>query len=132
MNLLPLILLIVYFGKIDFATFKNILPKLDLPSFLPVFKLLGMDEKTISLLVSDKFSETLKKISENDFTDIKSLIPVFAELMSSAAHSRESDEKEQPQEKKAAEAANVNAAYFTPVKEIIPDDVSEMFSEYFH
>lgn len=129
MNLLPLILLFMYLRKTDITALRNILPKLDIPSFMPLFKLLGLNEKTTSLLTSEKFSEALNKFSESNFSDFKSLIPVFAEVMTSEGRSGE--QKEQSSEEKTPESANVNAEYFTPVKEIIPEDVSEMFSEFF-
>ena len=50
MNYLFILILffVLYGGKL--GELKEILPNLDMPSFVPVFKLLGMDDKTISLL----------------------------------------------------------------------------------
>ena len=60
----------------------------------------------------------------------KSVLPALIGLLSS--QSKAEEEKKAASEEKSSEAADVNAAYFTPVKDIIPEDVSESLSEYLH
>ncbi len=118
-----ILLFVLYGGKL--GELKEILPNLDMPSFVPVFKLLGMDDKTISLLTSDKFAEALQ-----GGVNLKTLLPVFMGLMN-----RDKKDDEKSDEKKSddteAEETNVDGKYFSPVKAVIPDDVAVMFGDYF-
>ena len=125
MNYLFILILVfvLYGGKL--GELKEILPNLDMPSFVPVFRLLGMDDKTISLLTSDKFAEALQ-----GGVNLKTLLPVFMGLMNG-----DKKDDERSNEKKSddteAEETNVDGKYFSPVKAVIPDDVAVMFGDYF-
>ncbi len=130
MNFTPLILVLPLLFKNDSSWLKNVLPRLDLPSFAPLFKILGFDDKTIDFLTSEKFAETLSTLSEKG-SDLKTLLPTLLELFSSSRKNRE-EKKEAASGAGTPEAADVNAAYFTPVKDFIPDDVSESLSAYFN
>ena len=124
MNYLFILILffVLYGGKL--GELKEILPNLDMPSFVPVFKLLGMDDKTISLLTSDKFAEALQ-----GGVNLKTLLPVFMGLMNGDKKDERSDEKKSDDTE--AEETNVDGKYFSPVKAVIPDDVAVMFGDYF-
>ena len=125
MNYLFILILVfvLYGGKL--GELKEILPNLDMPSFVPVFRLLGMDDKTISLLTSDKFAEALQ-----GGVNLKTLLPVFMGLMNGNKKDDErSDEKKSDDTE--AEETNVDGKYFSPVKAVIPDDVAVMFGDYF-
>lgn len=117
-----ILLFILYGGKL--GELKEILPNLDVPSFVPVFKLLGMDDKTISLLTSEKFAEALQ-----GGVNLKTLLPVFMGLMNGDKKDERSDEKKSDDAE--AEETNVDGKYFSPVKAVIPDDVAVMFGDYF-
>ena len=41
MNFAPLLLILLYFWKNNPSWLKNVLPRLDLPSFAPLFKILS-------------------------------------------------------------------------------------------
>ena len=125
MNYLFILILVfvLYGGKL--GDLKEILPNLDMPSFVPVFRLLGMDDKTISLLTSDKFAEALQ-----GGVNLKTLLPVFMGLMNG---NKKDDERsnEKKSDDTEAEETNVDGKYFSPVKAVIPDDVAVMFGDYF-
>lgn len=53
MNFAPLLLILLYFWKNNPSWLKNVLPRLDLPSFAPLFKILGLNDKTVSFLTSE-------------------------------------------------------------------------------
>ena len=124
MNYLFILILVfvLYGGKL--GELKEILPNLDMPSFVPVFKLFGMDDRTISLLTSDKFAEALQ-----GGVNLKTLLPVFMGLMNGDKKDERSDEKKSDDTE--AEETNVDGKYFSPVKAVIPDDVAVMFGDYF-
>ena len=128
MKILLLVLVLLYLFKTNPAGIRDILLNLDIPSFTPLFKLIGLDEKTVEFFTSEKFSETLSNIAENDLSGAKALLPLLFSALSP-------ENKEKTEEKAAAEdhssAAAVNAEYFNPVKEIIPDDISENLSGFF-
>ena len=130
MNFAPLLLILLYFWKNDPSWLKSVLPRLDLPSFAPLFKILGLSDKTVNFLTSEKFAAALSAAFENDAADFKSLLPALMGLFSSGDKSEE--EKKAASGEKSSEAADVNAAYFTPVKDIMPEDISESLSEYLH
>ena len=125
MNYLFILILffVLYGGKL--GELKEILPNLDMPSFVPVFKLLGMDDKTISLLTSDKFAEALQ-----GGVNLKTLLPVFMGLMNGDKKENGQSEKEKENDAEA-EVTDVDGKYFSPVKTVIPDDVAVMFGDYF-
>ena len=125
MNFAPLLLILLYFWKNNPSWLKN-----DLPSFAPLFKILGLNDKTVSFLTSEKFAAALSAVFDNDSADLKSILPALIGLLSS--QSKAEEEKKAASEEKSSEAADVNAAYFTPVKDIMPEDVSESLSEYLH
>ncbi len=128
MKILLLVLVLLYLFKTNPSGIRDILLNLDIPSFTPLFKLLGLNDKTVEFLTSEKFSETLANIAENDLSGAKALLPLLFSLLSP-------ENKDKKEEKAAAEenssAAAVNAEYFNPVKEIIPDDISENLSGFF-
>lgn len=130
MNFAPLLLILLYFWKNNPSWLKNVLPRLDLPSFAPLFKILGLSDKTVNFLTSEKFAAALSAAFANDPADFKSILPALIGLFSSQDKSEE--EKKAASEEKSSEAADVNAAYFTPVKDIMPEDISESLSEYLH
>lgn len=125
MNYLFILILffVLYGGKL--GELKEILPNLDMPSFAPVFKLLGMDDKTISFLTSEKFAEVLQ-----GGVNLKTLLPVFMGLMNGdKKENGATDEKKS--DDTGAEETDVDGKYFSPVKTVIPDDVAVMFGDYF-
>ena len=130
MNFAPLLLILLYFWKNNPSWFKNVLPRLDLPSFAPLFKILGLSDKTVNFLTSEKFAAALSAAFENDSADFKSILPALIGLFSSQDKSEE--EKKAASEEKPSEAPDVNAVYFAPVKDIMPEDISESLSEYLH
>lgn len=130
MNFTLLLLILLYFWRNNPSWLKSVLPRLDLPSFAPLFKILGLSDKTVNFLTSEKFAAALSAAFDNDSADFKSILPALIGLLSSQDKSEE--EKKAASEENASEAADVNAAYFTPVKDIMPDDISESLSEYLH
>lgn len=128
MKILLLVLVLLYLFKTNPAGIKDLLLNLDIPSFAPLFKILGLDEKTIAFLTSEKFSETLSNIAENDLSGAKALLPLLFSALSP-------ENKDKKDEKKPAEesspADGLNSEYFNPVKKIIPDDISENLSGFF-
>ena len=72
MSFAPLLLILIYFWKNNPSWLKNVLPRLDLPSFAPLFKILGLNDKTVSFLTSEKFAAALSAVFDNDSADLKS------------------------------------------------------------
>ena len=77
MNFAPLLLILLYFWKNNPSWLKNVLPRLDLPSFAPLFKILGLNDKTVSFLTSEKFAAALSAVFDNDSADLKSILPAL-------------------------------------------------------
>ena len=134
MNYLPILLLFLLFAKSSGAAsglnLAELISRLDWESFAPLFKILGLSDKTVNFLTSEKFAAALSAAFDNDSVDFKSILPALIGLFSSQDKSEE--EKKAASEEKSSEAADVNAAYFTPVKDIMPEDISESLSEYLH
>lgn len=104
--------------------------RLDWGSFAPLFKILGMSDETINVLSSEKFAEDMQNLG-NGKTDFKSLAPILASLFS-AGRKNENDKKTADSENNSSsESADKTSSYFEPIKEIIPDDISESLSSYF-
>lgn len=118
MNLLPAFLIMLYLFKKSNVNFLEILPRLDIPSFTPIFKLLGFNDETIKFLSSDKFSEMLQNISDGN-GDVKSFIPLFSAILKnsehSAANASANPKNSNQAQKNAAEQENAfscSAAFF--------------------
>ena len=89
MNFAPLLLILLYFWKNNPSWLKNVLPRLDLPSFAPLFKILGLNDKTVSFLTSEKFAAALSAVFDNDSADLKSILPALIGLLSSQSKAEE-------------------------------------------
>ena len=129
MKILLLVLVLLYLFKTNPSGIKDILLNLDIPSFTPLFKLIGLDDKTIDFLTSEKFSEALSNIAANDLSGAKALLPLLFSVLS-PDKKNEKNEKT-PEEESTSSAGEASAEYFNPVKEIIPDDISENLSGFF-
>lgn len=127
MKTLLLVSILLYLFKTNPSGIKALL-NLDIPSFTPLFRLIGLDDKTVAFLTSEKFSDTIKNIAENDFSDVKTLLPLLFSALS--PENKEKKEEKSP-EKESSFSSDVNAKYFDPVKEIVPDDISENLSGFF-
>lgn len=131
MKIILLVLVLLYLFKTNPAGIKDILLNLDIPSFAPLFKILGLDEKTIAFLTSEKFSETLSDIAQNDLSGAKALLPLLFSILSPENKDKKDEKDEKKSAAESSPADGVNAEYFNPVKEIIPDDISENLSGFF-
>lgn len=134
MNYLPILLLFLLFakssGEASGLNLAELVSRLDWQSFAPLFKILGVNDETINVLSSDKFAEAVQSLGSGK-TDIKSLAPILASLFS-AGRKTESDKKKADSENNSSsESADKTSSYFEPIKEIIPDDISESLSSYF-
>ena len=79
MNILPLLLIGVLLGGERFSSLKELIQKIDFPSFTPVFQLLGVDKKTIDFLSSEEFSNSISN------GDLKSLLPLLAPIFTKSS-----------------------------------------------
>lgn len=134
MNYLPILLLFLLFAKSSGAipglNLAELISRLDWQSFAPLFKILGMSDETINVLSSEKFAEDMQNLGSGK-TDLKSLAPIIASLFS-AGRKNENDKKTADSENNSSpESADKTSSYFEPIKEIIPDDISESLSSYF-
>lgn len=134
MNYLPILLLFLLFAKSSGAipglNLAELISRLDWQSFAPLFKILGMSDETINVLSSEKFAEDMQNLGSGK-TDFKSLAPIIASLFS-AGRKNENDKKTADSENNSSpESADKTSSYFEPIKEIIPDDISESLSSYF-
>ena len=134
MNYLPILLLFLLFAKSSGAipglNLAELISRLDWQSFAPLFKILGMSDETINVLTSEKFAEDMQNLGSGK-TDFKSLAPILASLFS-AGRKNENDKKTADSENNSSpESADKTSSYFEPIKEIIPDDISESLSSYF-
>lgn len=134
MNYLPILLLFLLFAKSSGAipglNLAELISRLDWQSFAPLFKILGMSDETINVLSSEKFAEDMQNLGSGK-TDFKSLAPILASLFS-AGRKNENDKKTADSENNSSpESADKTSSYFEPIKEIIPDDISESLSSYF-
>lgn len=128
MNFLPLVLILglVYLGKND--NLRQLLPKLDIPSFAPLLKILGFDDKTISALSSEAFS----KLLDGD-VDLKTVLPTAISLFT-----KNTSKKPDGNNPSGDEADSENTEfemtdnYFEPIKNAVPDDVSSDLSCFFN
>ena len=134
MNYLPILLLFLLFAKSSGAAsglnLAELISRLDWESFAPLFKILGINNETISVLSSDKFAEALQNLGSGK-TDIKSLAPVLASLFSARRKSENDKKTADSENNSSSESADKTSSYFNPIKEIIPDDISESLSSYF-
>ena len=105
MNILPLLLIGLLLGGDKFASLKDLLARIDFPSFAPVFQLLGVDKRTVDFLSSEEFSNTLSN------GDLKSLLPLFAPLISKPIEQQTTEEEQKP------------CDYLSPIKNVAPTDV---------
>ncbi len=128
MNFLPLVLILglVYLGKND--NLRQLLPKLDIPSFAPLLKILGVDDKTISTLSSEAFS----KLLEGD-VDLRTVLPTAISLFSENS-TKKPDGNNPSGDKAVGEETEfeITDNYFEPIKNAIPDDVSSDLSCFFN
>ncbi len=129
MKILLLVLVLLYLFKTNPSGIKDILLNLDIPSFTPLFKLIGLDDKAIDFLTSEKFSEALSNIAANDLSGTKALLPLLFSVLS--PEKKDKNEGKTPEKEASSSAGEANAEYFNPVKEIIPEDISENLSGFF-
>ena len=127
MNYLPILLLFLLFAKSSGAipglNLAELISRLDWQSFAPLFKILGMSDETINVLSSEKFAEDMQNLGSGKI-DFKSLF--------SAGRKNENGKKTADSENNSSsESADKTSSYFEPIKEIIPDDISESLSSYF-
>ena len=108
MNILPLLLIGILLGGERFSSLKELIQRIDFPSFAPVFQLLGVDKKTIEFLSSEEFSNSLSN------GDLKSLLPLLAPILTK--ESKDKTEEDCDEEQK-------NCDYLSPIKNVAPTDV---------
>ncbi|MBR2384690.1 MAG: hypothetical protein IKA99_03665 [Clostridia bacterium] len=108
MNILPLLLIGILLGGEKFSSLKDILTRIDFPSFAPVFQLLGVDKSTVDFLSSEEFSSSIAN------GDLKSLLPLFSTLFAKKPQQNEDEESDQPQK---------NCDYVTPIKNVAPTEI---------
>ena len=75
MNLLPIVLLLFVFGGGSLQGMTDLLSRIDLSSFSPLFPFLGIDKKTADFLCGEEFSSLLEGNA-----DVRSLLPVLGKL----------------------------------------------------
>ena len=115
MNILPLLLIGILLGGERFSSIKELLSKIDFPSFAPVFQLLGVDKKTVDFLSSEQFASLL------DGGDFKSLLPLLTTLFSKQPKENEED---------VAEDNQTQNDYLAPIKNVAPTDVGATIESY--
>ncbi|MBR1867782.1 MAG: hypothetical protein IJ800_04285 [Clostridia bacterium] len=111
-----LILLVVFLltGS-DLKGVTGLLSKIDIPSFAPVLKLIGLNDETINFLCDQKFADAL----ENGL-DIKTLIPLFTEFLG---------KKEKSPDKSQSDITPV--INLSPIEEVAPTDIEKDMENYF-
>lgn len=118
MNILPLLFIGLLLGGDKLSSLKDIISRLDIPSFTPVFQLLGINQKTIDFLSSEEFSSSLTN------GDIKSLLPILSALFTKPNSSDEKSEKESEMQKPCD--------YLAPIKNVAPTDVGATIENHFN
>ena len=134
MNYLPILLLFLLFAKSSGAipglNLAELISRLDWQSFAPLFKILGMSDEAINVLSSEKFAEDMQNLGSGK-TDFKSLAPILASLFSAGRKNENGKKTADSENNSSSESADKTSSYFEPIKEIIPDDISESLSSYF-
>lgn len=115
MNILPLLLIGILLGGERFSSIKDLLAKIDFPSFAPVFQLLGVDKKTIDFLSSEQFASVVSG------GDLKSLLPLFTTLFTKQSNASEEDFESDGETKND---------YLAPIKNVAPTDVGATIESY--
>lgn len=116
MNILPLLLVGLLLGGENFSSLKDLLSRIDFPSFSPVFQLLGIDQKTIDFLCSEDFSSTLAN------GDLKALLPLFSSIFT----------KTQPSKTEQEEKPLKPCDYLSPIKNVAPTEIGATIENYFN
>ncbi len=115
MNGVLIILVIFLLTGSDFKSVAGLLSKIDIPSFAPVMKLLGLKEETVNFLCDEKFSSAI----ENGL-DFKTLLPLFTEFFVKKEKSPEKDRSDISPE--------IN---LSPIEEVAPIDIEKDMESYF-
>lgn len=115
MNILSLLLIGILLGGERFSSIKELLARIDFPSFTPVFQLLGVDKKTIDFLSSEQFSNVVSG------GDLKSLLPLFTTLFTKQPNVSEEDLESDNEAKND---------YLAPIKNVAPTDVGATIENY--
>ena len=87
MNPLLIVLGILLLSGRDLSSVAEFISKIDVPSFAPVLRLLGIDERTIEVLCDEEFSSAFSK-----GTDLKTLLPSLLRLLNKKKGSPDNDE----------------------------------------
>ena len=116
MNILPLLFIALLLGGDKISSFKDLLLKIDFPSFAPVFQLLGVDKKFVDFISSEEFTNSLSS------GNLKSLLPLCAPLFTQNKQAEEDcdDEEQKP------------CDYFSPIKNVAPTDVGATIENLFN
>lgn len=129
LNALLIFIVLFLLAKTNGESIKDFLSKFDIPSFAPLLKIIGLDEKTIEFISSDSFSHAFSDSSNSKGNDIKFL----TELLSKLVFNKKDDKSEKNaarSDSDESEHAEQNS-YYAPIKEILPDGISEALSDYF-
>ena len=110
MNLLPIVLLLFVFGGGSLQGMKDLLSRIDLSSFSPLFPFLGIDKKTADFLCGEEFSSLLEGNA-----DVRSLLPVLGNLFL----------------KKAEETSPKKPLSLDPIRNIATGDIEAALGNYF-
>ena len=89
--------------------------KIDFKSFAPLLQILGVSKDGIDFLSSDKFEEILL-----GQTDLKTLLPILANLF------KQKDDGNEQESKDA-----FKGDFVAPIKEVAPTEVEESINSYF-
>ncbi len=119
MNFLPVVLLLFVFGGGSLQGMKDLLSRIDISSFSPLFPFLGIDKKTADFLCGEEFSSLLEGNA-----DLKSLLPLLGNLFRGETEKTDkgSDSEETPPKKPAS---------LDPIRNIATGDIEAALGSYF-
>ena len=119
MNFLPIVFLLFVFGGGSLQGMKDLLSRIDLSSFSPLFPFLGIDKKTADFLCGEEFSSLLEGNA-----DVRSLLPVLGNLFLK--------KNEDPEEKNEAEETSPKKPLsLDPIRNIATGDIEAALGNYF-
>ena len=117
MNILPFLLILLFLNKGNLGEMTDLLKKIDFQSFAPILQMFGVDEKTLSFLSSDTFSELI-----DGKPSLKSILPLLTNFIK--PKQSETSQSDEPPEK-------TESHYLSPIKTVASTEIETTLGLYF-
>lgn len=118
--LLPVFLVLVLFGGEKTKSVTELLSRIDLASFRPVFNLLGVNGKTVDFLCSEEFSRAV-----DGNLDAAALMKLVSDLAAKPERNEKADDESK--NSSSAEVANK----LSPIENVVPSEIENSLTSYF-